>query len=104
MTDIKQDGLDKEVEKIRSAGGKAVGILADQADAESVPKVFDPMNLAHGLNPPEHMSTRPVLMSRSVRKYTAMPLDQAYAALFFASEMSNCVHGQVLTVDNGCFL
>ena len=32
------------------------------------------------------------------------PRDQAYAALYLASEMGKAVTGQVLTVDNGAFL
>lgn len=32
------------------------------------------------------------------------PLDQAYAALYLASDMSAAVTGQVLQVDNGAFL
>ncbi|RKF19388.1 SDR family oxidoreductase [Altericroceibacterium spongiae] len=32
------------------------------------------------------------------------PIDQAYAALYLASEMGKAVTGQVITVDNGAFL
>lgn len=65
---------------------------------------FDPLNAKERMNPPEDISTRPILMSRSVRGFPVQPIDQAYAALFFASDMSRCVQGQVMTVDNGCFL
>lgn len=65
---------------------------------------FDPMNVKERMNPPEDVSTRPILMSRSVRGFPTLPSDQAYGALFFASEMGRCVQGQTLIIDNGCFL
>jgi 3-oxoacyl-[acyl-carrier protein] reductase len=35
---------------------------------------------------------------------TTQPIDQAYAALYLASEMGRAVTGQVIQVDNGAFL
>lgn len=65
---------------------------------------FDPMVLDDRMNPPEDVSTRPVQNKRTVRGLPTYPIDQAYAALFFASEMSKCVQGQIITVDRGSYL
>lgn len=65
---------------------------------------FDPMKLEDRMNPPADVSTRPILLTRSVRGVPTYPIDQANAALFFASDMSKCVQGQVLSVDNGSYL
>jgi NAD(P)-dependent dehydrogenase (short-subunit alcohol dehydrogenase family) len=65
---------------------------------------YDPMNLDDRMNPPEDVSTRPILLSRSVRGLPTYPIDQAYAALFFGSDMSKCVNGQIISVDNGSYL
>lgn len=35
---------------------------------------------------------------------STQPIDQAYAALYLASEMGRAVTGQVIQVDNGAFL
>ena len=65
---------------------------------------FNPMNLDDRMNPPEDVSTRPILLARSVRGVPTYPIDQAYAALFFGSDMSKCVQGQLICVDNGSYL
>jgi NAD(P)-dependent dehydrogenase (short-subunit alcohol dehydrogenase family) len=65
---------------------------------------YDPMNLDDRMNPPEDVSTRPILLSRSVRGLPTYPIDQAHAALFFGSDMSKCVNGQIISVDNGSYL
>lgn len=65
---------------------------------------FDPMVLDDRMNPPEDVSTRPVQQKRTVRGLPTYPIDQAYAALFFASDMGKCVQGQVISVDRGSYL
>lgn len=41
---------------------------------------------------------------RTVRTVHPWEIDQAYAVLFLASDMSRCINGEVLTVDCGCYL
>ena len=41
---------------------------------------------------------------RTVRTVHPWEIDQAYAVLFLASDMSRCVNGEVLAVDCGCYL
>jgi 3-oxoacyl-[acyl-carrier protein] reductase len=49
-------------------------------------------------------SMLPILHERTVRGIAAKPIDQANAALFLASELSDSVNGQLLVVDNGTYL
>lgn len=42
--------------------------------------------------------------ARTVRTVHPWEIDQAYAVLFLASDMSRCINGEVLTVDCGCYL
>jgi NAD(P)-dependent dehydrogenase (short-subunit alcohol dehydrogenase family) len=41
---------------------------------------------------------------RTVRTVHPWEIDQAYAVLFLASDMSRCINGEVITVDCGCYL
>lgn len=41
---------------------------------------------------------------RTVRTVHPWEIDQAYAVLFLASDMSRCINGEVLAVDCGCYL
>ena len=42
--------------------------------------------------------------ARTVRTVHPWEIDQAYAVLFLASDMSRCINGEVLCVDCGCYL
>lgn len=42
--------------------------------------------------------------TRTVRSVHPWEIDQAYAVLFLASDMSRCINGEVLSVDCGCYL
>lgn len=42
--------------------------------------------------------------ARTVRTVHPWEIDQAYAVLFLASDMSRCVNGEILGVDCGCYL
>lgn len=42
--------------------------------------------------------------SRTVRNEHPWEIDQAYAVLFLASDMSRCINGEILSVDCGCYL
>ncbi len=42
--------------------------------------------------------------ARTVRTVHPWEIDQAYAVLYLASDMSRCVNGQILAVDCGCYL
>lgn len=41
---------------------------------------------------------------RTVRSVHPWEIDQAYAVLFLASDMSRCINGEVISVDCGCYL
>ncbi len=41
---------------------------------------------------------------RTVRGVHPWEIDQAYAVLFLASDMSRCINGEIITVDCGCYL
>lgn len=41
---------------------------------------------------------------RTVRSVHPWEIDQAYAVLFLASDMSRCINGEIITVDCGCYL
>lgn len=41
---------------------------------------------------------------RTVRGVHPWEIDQAYAVLFLASDMSRCINGEVISVDCGCYL
>ena len=41
---------------------------------------------------------------RTVRGVHPWEIDQAYAVLFLASDMSRCINGEILAVDCGCYL
>ena len=42
--------------------------------------------------------------ARTVRTVPTQPIDQANAVLFFASDLSKAVNGEILCVDNGSYL
>lgn len=41
---------------------------------------------------------------RTVRGVHPWEIDQAYAVLFLASDMSRCINGEIISVDCGCYL
>ena len=74
---------------------------------------FDPMVLEQRMNPPQEASTLSYLRTFTRRvdqlpgkgeRLGAYPEDQANAALYFGSDMSKAVNGQLLMVDNGTYI
>lgn len=65
---------------------------------------FNALDERQRMAPPEEYSMLPILHTRTVRGISAQAEDPAYAAVFFGSEMSRSVNGQLLIIDNGCYL
>ena len=66
-----------------------------------------PMSASHEVDPRQTLEDgvmNPIRNTRTVRTVPTQPIDQAKAVLFFASDLSKAVNGQVLVVDNGAYL